>query len=306
MSADQGSYAELSEDWADDPWFRFPRAFIRDRRITWEARAIAAWMASHEATFRFSVDYIVRSGSAGRDKVRKVMAELEAAGYLKRVRVRNPDGSFGALVYRLHPRPHAEQLENPRSEPAPEIQGVVEAGAEPQNPRSEPAPDLPGPAEPSPANQEGYKEIKKERGREDPPSPQGRPSAEAAQLVASLSFGSHIRPTAREAAELGHLVDAAFGSGLSLVEIRRHAQAKVNQAKTNAVSYLRRGLSAEHLPIPLAVGAAASARASPDVSSSDAARAAAKAHLDAQLHRNRQARQANQDQPRSTRRRRNA
>lgn len=276
MNDDQGSYAELSEDWANDPWFRFPRAFIRDRQLSWEARAIAAWMASHDASFRFSVDYIVRSGSAGRDKVRKIMNDLEAAGYLERVRIRNEDGSYGVLVYRLHPRPHRAGQESPSSGPAPENQGVAAAAPPSENRRSEPAPDLPAPAEPAPDFQEGYKEIKRRKEGEKEPATANRASVEALQLIASLAFGRHVRPTAREAGELALLVDAAVAGGLPLREVKRHAQAKVNQAKTHPISYLRRGLATDNLPVP-AVPAVPVTAPVAIATSSDAHRAAVRA-----------------------------
>lgn len=269
MTNDQGSYTELSDDWADDPWFRFPRAFIRDARLTWECRAVAAWMASHDPSFRFTVDYIVRSGPAGRDKVRRIMKELETAGYLVRVRERNADGSFGAIVHRLHPRPVTDDVrQKPRSAPAPEKPGVDVAT---ENPRSGPAPENPPPGQPSPDNTEVHKKIKR---RMDGPPPSGTPSTEALELIASLSFGSHVRPTQREAAALALLVDAAVASGLPLTEVRRHAQAKVNRAKANPVSYLRRGLAAENLPIPVAgCSAPTPDRTQPVATPSDARRA---------------------------------
>lgn len=276
MSADQGSYTELAEDWADDPWFRFPRAFIRDQSISWEARAIAAWMASHDPSFRFTVDYIVRSGPAGRDKVRRIMKELETAGYLVRVRARNEDGSFGAIVHRLHPRPAAAERQMPRSVPAPEKPVVVD---EDENRRSEPAPEKPAPGEPSPGDQEVYREIKRRReGGKEALLAASSTSAEALQLVASLEFGRHVRPTTREAVELAVLVDAAVTGGLTLPEVKRHAQAKVNQAKSHPVSYLRRGLAAENLPIPSAPAVPARPPAAAPTST-DAHRAAIRARF---------------------------
>lgn len=273
MTNDQGSYTELSEDWTDDPWFRFPRAFIRDERLSWECRAVAAWMASHDPSFRFTVDYIVRSGPAGRDKIRRIMKELETAGYLVRVRERNADGSFGAIVHRLHPRPVTQGAEQkPRSTPAPENPGL---DGTPETRRSAPAPEKPSPGEPSPVDQEVHKEIKRRmEGEKEPTATSNTPSAEALELIASLSFGSHLRPTRREADTLARLVDAALAGGLSAPEVRRHAQAKVNQAKTNPVNYLRRGLAAENLPIPVSgCSAPAPDRTQPVATPSDARRA---------------------------------
>ncbi|SDD59031.1 Helix-turn-helix domain-containing protein [Actinokineospora iranica] len=81
----------------------------------------------------------------------------------------------------------------------------------------------------------------------DPPT--SEPSSPAAELVAGLNFGKHPRPSQAQAADLARKVDAAAASGLTLIEIRRHAQAKLNQATTNAVAYLARGLDPDNLPI---------------------------------------------------------
>lgn len=121
MSTDQGSYVALAASWADDPWFRFPRAFIRDARLSSTARAVAAWMASHSTRFRFDVPAMVKANLGGRDKVRKALKELEKHGYLVRTRERNPDGSFGRIFYELYPVPQ----ENPSSAPATENQSLA-------------------------------------------------------------------------------------------------------------------------------------------------------------------------------------
>ncbi len=153
--SDQGSYTELSPEWAETSWFRFPRDFIRDQRLSWESRAVAAWMASHDPSFRFDVAYVAKAGPAGRDKVRRIMNELETAGYLVRRRTRNNDGSFGPIIYRLHPEPQSTVR---RSEPAPGNPSSV-ANGKTRSRRSEPAPDFPAPGQPSPGAQEGYKET---------------------------------------------------------------------------------------------------------------------------------------------------
>lgn len=152
---DQGSYTELAPEWAETSWFRFPRDFIRDQRLSWESRAVAAWMASHDPSFRFDVAYVVKAGPSGRDKVRRIMNELETAGYLVRRRTRNGDGSFGPIIYCLHPEPQSTIRS---SKPAPENPSLGAKGKT-RNRRSEPAPDFPSPGQPSPGAQEGYKET---------------------------------------------------------------------------------------------------------------------------------------------------
>lgn len=163
--ADQGSYTELAPEWAETSWFRFPRDFIRDERLSWESRAVAAWMASHDPSFRFDVAYIVKAGPAGRDKVRRIMSELETAGYLVRTRTRNRDGSFGPIIYRLHPEPQSTIR---RSEPATGNPAVDSAGVT-RISRSSPAPENPATADPATASQEGHKKTDLQEKRTPPP-----------------------------------------------------------------------------------------------------------------------------------------
>lgn len=160
---DQGSYVTLDASWADDPWFRFPRAFIRDARLSATARVVAAWMASHSGRYRFDVPAMVKAGLGGRDKVRKALKELEKYGYLVRERERGTRGRMGCILYRLYPVPQ----QNPSSEPAPENQGVVDEAPGPETQALDAtSEDAAKPQvstsdwKPGPGFQEGYKETR--------------------------------------------------------------------------------------------------------------------------------------------------
>lgn len=94
-----------------------------------------------------------------------------------------------------------------------------------------------------------------EEGSMDQPDDQ-EPSPQAVDLVLGLVFGGHARPTERQARELARLVDAARSAGHTWRSIRQHAQAKVNQATKNPVTYLIRGLEPDNLPAVRSVPAA--------------------------------------------------
>nr|WP_012476903.1 hypothetical protein [Streptomyces sp. 44030]ABC67335.1 hypothetical protein pRL1.6c [Streptomyces sp. 44030] len=94
-----------------------------------------------------------------------------------------------------------------------------------------------------------------ERASDDAPL---EPSADAQDLVASLEYGLHSRPSATDLKLLARLVDAATaGPGLTMLELKRHLQAALNRVKAPneggaPVPYLRGALAPERLPAPRA------------------------------------------------------
>lgn len=123
-----GTRIELADDWSENGWFSFPRKFIRDRDLSWKAKGIAALLASHSSTFKFSASELERWAKDGRDGTAAGVRELEAAGYLVRERQ-----STGEMVYRLFPEPQPENPEQagqkPHTEnPPTEIPGTEKPG----------------------------------------------------------------------------------------------------------------------------------------------------------------------------------
>ncbi|WP_157516007.1 hypothetical protein [Nocardiopsis trehalosi] len=175
---DQGSYIALDASWTEDPWFRFPRAFIRDASLSATARAAAAWMASHSTSFRFDVPAMVRAGLGGRDVIRRGLRQLEDRGYLVRTRERLPDGTLGRIDYRLYPVPQPRPEPEPAPEPAPENQSLdltCENTAFPQVSTSD---WKPGPGFQGGSKREHLKE--EQENNSSPPLPSS-PAAEPAQ-----------------------------------------------------------------------------------------------------------------------------
>lgn len=105
---DPGTYVELSPEWDDPGWFRFPRSIARDPRLSHQARGLACQLASHSSRFRFETKELAEKTRNGRDAVRAMIRELETAGYLSRVPQRDSNGRRGAMIYKLHPYPQVE------------------------------------------------------------------------------------------------------------------------------------------------------------------------------------------------------
>ena len=175
---DQGSYIALDASWTEDPWFRFPRAFIRDARLSATARAAAAWMASHSTSFRFDVPAMVRAGLGGRDAIRRALRQLEDRGYLVRTRERLPDGTLGRIDYRLYPVPQPPPEPEPEPEPAPENQSLDLTCENTTFPQVSTSDWKPGPGFQGGPKREQLK--KKQENNSSPPLPSS-PAAEPAQ-----------------------------------------------------------------------------------------------------------------------------
>jgi hypothetical protein len=74
---------------------------LNDSRLSWEARGLLAWLISKPNTWIVNREAIARHGKTGRDKVRRMLAELTTNGYLTRTRHRSDDGQFrwNSIVY---------------------------------------------------------------------------------------------------------------------------------------------------------------------------------------------------------------
>jgi len=117
-------------------------AALRDRVLSFRARGILAYCLSNRDGWETTAESIARNGTEGRDAVRKALAELEAAGYLKRHPHRDANGRWAtdwtlsefpdtSDVSAGHDRdgfsaPVSPSLENRSGEPAPVSQALKE------------------------------------------------------------------------------------------------------------------------------------------------------------------------------------
>jgi hypothetical protein len=66
--------------------------WLRDEALSWGARGLLCWLASHAVGFEITEDAIVEAGPLGRDGVRGLIRSLEDTGYLTRKREYFPGG----------------------------------------------------------------------------------------------------------------------------------------------------------------------------------------------------------------------
>lgn len=78
---------------------QIPNAWLRDTRLSYKARGLLAELMTHAPGFQVSRERLARNGQDGDRAVRSAIAELEAAGYLKRSQSRSDGQRFGAAVW---------------------------------------------------------------------------------------------------------------------------------------------------------------------------------------------------------------
>ena len=75
----------------DDNYTQIPNAWLRDKRLSLGARGLLAQLLSHRPGWSVSQDRLAAANNCGRDKVRRHIQELMAAGYLARSDVQQHD-----------------------------------------------------------------------------------------------------------------------------------------------------------------------------------------------------------------------
>ena len=67
---------------------------LNDQRLSWETRGLLAWILTKPDHWIIKSQAIINQGNAGRDKVARMMSELEEFGYLLRAKRRSEHGQF--------------------------------------------------------------------------------------------------------------------------------------------------------------------------------------------------------------------
>src|SRR5690606_21467775 len=92
-------------DRPQDGYSIIPNAWSRDSRLSLSAKGLLLYLNSHAKGYHITVAQMIAQNKDGRDAIYAAIGELEAHGYLKRVRRRDPrTGRFGAVDYVLTDR----------------------------------------------------------------------------------------------------------------------------------------------------------------------------------------------------------
>ena len=86
---------------------------IRDRRLSYKARGILAYLLSLPDNWSISSQYLATVAPDGRDGVRTGLQELEQYGYLVRQRIQNQDTGRWGWYQVVYDRPCGKDGDNP-------------------------------------------------------------------------------------------------------------------------------------------------------------------------------------------------
>ena len=88
-----------------------PNDAARDKTLSFRSRGILTLLLSHDDGFNITADGVAKEGVEGRDAVRASFKELEAAGYIRRTKTRDPEtGRLSGKVY-LYPNGNANEID---------------------------------------------------------------------------------------------------------------------------------------------------------------------------------------------------
>lgn len=126
-----------------------PKQAINDANLSWEARGMLAYLLDKPDSWQVRFVDLIRQSPAGRDQTRRILHELEDAGYIMRQQVRNEDGTYDWRS-EVHETPQVVETAPP----------VHKLPVEPStgNQYMEPSTGNPSTVEPSTVNQYIYQE----------------------------------------------------------------------------------------------------------------------------------------------------
>lgn len=92
-----------------NPYFMMHQKTAQDERLSFEARGLLAYLLSKPDDWKLVIADLMRAGHCGRDKVRKILRELEEFRYLEKHQVQGKDGRFSHIEHWVYERPLTEK-----------------------------------------------------------------------------------------------------------------------------------------------------------------------------------------------------
>lgn len=85
----------------ENPFVQIDRSVFENTSLSWKAKGILGYLLSKPDNWKTYVSDIEKKAKDGRDSVRSGLKELEANGYVRKVRVRDENGKFIGWEYEV-------------------------------------------------------------------------------------------------------------------------------------------------------------------------------------------------------------
>ena len=117
MSARKQTIIRAPRD-KDNPYFAYRRKTAQDLRLSFESRGVLAYLLSKPGDWKISVPDLMREGHCGRDRVLRILKELEGAGYLfKEKQTQDNVGKFLSVPLSIREIPCTENQDTDTGTP---------------------------------------------------------------------------------------------------------------------------------------------------------------------------------------------
>lgn len=93
----------------DQGWTPVANEALRDTWLSWSDKGLLAFLLSLQEGERTDVETLSTVGTGGRAATRTSLRNLQAAGYVRRIRYRRPNGTFGTDTYVFDTRAAARE-----------------------------------------------------------------------------------------------------------------------------------------------------------------------------------------------------
>lgn len=99
----------------ENPYVQISRALANDGTLSLEARGLMLYLLAKPADWQIQMTDLQRAAGCGRDQMKRIMRELETAGYIVRTRSHSERGHWvwESMVYEVPQSPIEPSTENP-------------------------------------------------------------------------------------------------------------------------------------------------------------------------------------------------
>lgn len=95
----------LTEKNGSQPYTCILRSTIQDASLSFEARGLLLYLLSKPKDWIVTIADLEREGGCGKNRIRRILKELEQCGYIERKRLRGDDGRITTTVTYVYEEP---------------------------------------------------------------------------------------------------------------------------------------------------------------------------------------------------------